>query len=183
MERGKRSEGGEWVGRGRRGFFGVRVCVVVVEVGGSGWVCGRGGGREGRRRGIALAPLAVGCFPLVVVVVGGALVRNTLFGKQRICMYDISKRFSFVHRHRLCAFWWLPFVSGSPWFPSVVVVALASLRWWLVWLSLPLFGSGWSGCHCPFGGGGGCLCLRWELSLLLELWKLPPPSVELPSLG
>ena len=31
---GKRSEGGEWVGRGRRGSFGVRVCEVVVVVGG-----------------------------------------------------------------------------------------------------------------------------------------------------
>ena len=35
--------------------------------GGGGWVCGRGE-EEGRRR-IALAPLAVGCFPLVA---GGA---------------------------------------------------------------------------------------------------------------
>ena len=97
----------------------------------------------------------------------GALDRNTLFVKLRICFYDISTKGWFLHRHRLCALWWL----------SLSMVALAFLRWW--WLPLPLFGSGRSGCHCPFGGGGSCLCLLWRGAAILRWVVLPSrPLIE-----
>ena len=79
----------------------MRVCevVVVVEVGGC--LGGRrGGGRKGCGGGLPLLLWRWVAFPLVRVV-GGALARNTLFGEQIMCIYDISKKVWFFLQTQL----------------------------------------------------------------------------------
>ena len=108
----------------------------------------------------------MGCFPFVVVV-GGFLVRNTLYGKQRICKNVISKKVRLLGGCP-CQWWPLPSFGGSgcPCLSSVVAGLVVLLA--VVVVAFAFGGS----CPCTLSCGSG-LCLLWSGAAFLRWVVLP----------
>ena len=115
--------------------------------------------------------LSFGAGGVVVLWCGGALVRSTLFGKLRICIYDISKKKLVFTKTQIVRLLVVALVSGGP---SVVAGLVAIV---LLAVVVDAFAFGGS-CPCTLSCGS-CLCLLWRGAAILRWVVLPSrPLVE-----